>query len=173
EFEKIFQAFDEYASFSYLKSFRRVRVFFSGNETATEAKLVLHGAKYRGAELGLYYVQPVNAGPSTSATTQLQPPPLTKQFLISPPASPPVGWEQTHEASPIINYDLLSAVASLDTSKPYELHPPDTECPSIVVHLCDDEDQGDGSMDETGKKFHPLKSLPRNVVQTRRPDSES
>ena len=97
------------------------------------------------------------------------PPPLTKQFLISPPASPPVGWEQSRESHPVINYDLLAAVATLDTSKPYELHTSEEDTPSIVVHLCDEED-GEDTTEEDGSKFHPLKSLPREATQTRRPE---
>lgn len=91
--------------------------------------------------------------------------------MISPPASPPVGWEQTPESHPVINYDLLSAVASLDTSQPYHLHTSAEDAPSIVVHLCDEgeEEVEDGE----GSKFHPLKALPREVTQTRRPDRKA
>ena len=105
---------------------------------------------------------------SLNNNSNLKPPPLTKQFLISPPASPPVGWEQTPESHPVINYDLLAAVASLDTTQPYHLHTSAEDAPSIVVHLCD---EGEGEVEDgDGSKFHPLKALPREVTQTRRPD---
>ncbi|RMX39718.1 hypothetical protein pdam_00008041 [Pocillopora damicornis] len=106
---------------------------------------------------------------SLNNNSNLKPPPQTKQFLISPPASPPVGWEQTLESHPVINYDLLAAVATLDTSQPCQLHKSVEDAPSIVVHLCDEGDVQDGMNDE-GSKFHPLKALPREVVQTKRPE---
>ncbi|KXJ23724.1 calcipressin-2 [Exaiptasia diaphana] len=168
ELAQLFTAFDEEAKVSYLKSFRRVRVAFRDADHASDAKIVLNGCTYRGCELGVYFVK---TQPCTSSgeSSQLRPPPLTKQFLISPPSSPPVGWEQTHESHPVINYDLLQAMASLDKSEPYELHPPDINAPSIVVHLCDKDE---GIDEQEGEVFHPLKSLPREVVQTRRPNAE-
>ena len=51
--------------------------------------------------------------PCTDEEAHLHPPALTKQFLISPPTSPPVGWEQPREDRPVVDYDLLAAMASL------------------------------------------------------------
>ncbi|EEC08243.1 calcipressin, putative [Ixodes scapularis] len=85
----------------------------------------------------------------------LQPPLPQRQFLISPPASPPVGWAPSEEAQPCISYDIISALASLTPGETHELHPATGSQPGIVVHVCE----------ETS----PSKGKPK-VLHTRRPD---
>lgn len=46
----------------------------------------------------------------------LRPPPIEKNFLISPPGSPPVGWEQIREDPPNatpLAHDLMTALQKL------------------------------------------------------------
>lgn len=65
----------------------------------------------------------------------LQPPAATKQFLISPPSSPPAGWQQMEEVEPhLINHDLLAALATLTPGEVHELHAPSETHPGITVH---------------------------------------
>ena len=123
----------------YLKSFGRVRVIYPDPEQCSIAWRNLVGHEFQGGTLQL---RPVTVSHTTHSPThththsdtqtqtqtqtnthtqafmigpqQLQPPEKTKMFLISPPASPPVGWEQSREAAPVRNdFHLVSALASL------------------------------------------------------------
>jgi len=49
----------------------------------------------------------------SSSSQYLQPPQPQKQFLISPPGSPPDGWEPVKERAPAVNYDLITAIANI------------------------------------------------------------
>ncbi|XP_028837414.1 calcipressin-1 isoform X2 [Denticeps clupeoides] len=163
KFEALFRAFDASASFQFFKSFRRVRINFAEALAAAEARLKLHKSDFNGKEMRLYFAQSVHIG-----SPSLQPPKPDKQFLISPPASPPVGWEQAADAEPVVNYDLLCAVSKLGPGEHYELHTGTTTTPSVIVHVCENEpDSSEGEAEaetEEGKRARP------KIVQTRRPD---
>ncbi|TNM94181.1 calcipressin-1 isoform X2 [Takifugu rubripes] len=163
-FEALFRSFDPEVQFQYFKSFRRVRISFSDALAAAEARLRLHKTDFSGKEMRLYFAQSVHIG-----SPRLEPPKPEKQFLISPPASPPVGWEQSQDATPVINYDLLCAISKLGPGEKYELHTATPTTPSVVVHVCEDEQVGnpvpsDSDQDDKARAPRP------KIIQTRRPD---
>ncbi len=141
------------ADFQYLKSFRRARVEYRSSVDAAKARITLHETELFGKRIKCYFAQPIEK--LSEGSPHLQIPPPTKQFLISPPASPPVGWEPHDEREPVIDYDLLSALASLAPGESHELHPASDSAPGIVVHICEDPD---------GFENRP------KIEQTRRPD---
>ncbi|KAJ8350956.1 hypothetical protein SKAU_G00260860 [Synaphobranchus kaupii] len=158
-FEALFRSFDAEATFQYFKSFRRVRVNFATTLAAAEARAMLHKSEFKGKELRLHFAQSVHIG-----SARLEPPKPDKQFLISPPASPPVGWEQALDATPVINYDLLCAISKLGPGEKYELHTGTPTTPSVFVHVCENEQESSNSEDDEGKTPRP------RILQTRRPD---
>ncbi|XP_022652612.1 calcipressin-1-like isoform X1 [Varroa destructor] len=157
-FEAIFQAYDADATFQYLKSFRRVRVNFTTPQRAAEARIRCHGLKFGENRLACYFTQHVDGENNQNADPYLQPPLPYKQFLISPPASPPVGWEPVEESEPTINYDILSALANLAPGETHELHPQSEKHPGIIVHVCEQDEENALSTEPAPK-----------IVQTSRP----
>ncbi|XP_026157405.1 calcipressin-1 isoform X1 [Mastacembelus armatus] len=163
-FEALFRSFDPEVQFQYFKSFRRVRISFSDALAAAEARLRLHKTDFSGKEMRLYFAQSVHIG-----SPRLEPPKPEKQFLISPPASPPVGWEQSQDATPVINYDLLCAISKLGPGEKYELHTGTPTTPSVVVHVCEDEVGDSSAPDDSDQDDRPRPPRPK-IIQTRRPD---
>ncbi|XP_054271050.1 protein sarah-like [Macrosteles quadrilineatus] len=136
EIEALFKQFGEVATFQYFRSFRRMRVNYSCPTAAAKARIQMHQTQFLNSIINCYFAQPVT--PIDAADQHLQPPALTKQFLISPPASPPIGWEPRDEGEPLVNYDLLAAIANLTPGETHELHAASGSQPGIVVHVCEE-----------------------------------
>uniref|UniRef100_A0A8C2L6E2 Regulator of calcineurin 1 n=1 Tax=Cyprinus carpio TaxID=7962 RepID=A0A8C2L6E2_CYPCA len=148
QFEALFRAFDPDTSFQFFKSFRRVRINFTNALAAAEARVKLHKSEFNGKEMRLYFAQVVHIG-----SHRLEPPKPEKQFLISPPASPPVGWAQSQDAMPVLKYFYALQ---------YELHTGTTNTPSVIVHVCeDDSSDGEDETAEGSKRMRP------KIIQTR------
>ncbi|KAI0240543.1 Calcipressin-3 [Lamellibrachia satsuma] len=156
EFEAVFRAYDDAATFQYLKSFKRARVVFNSQKAATSAKLNLHQTDVCGHVIYCYYSH-VPAGSPNTNNLHLQPPVPPRNFLISPPTSPPVGWESAPEHEPIVNYDLLTALAGLTPGEAHEFEAASEKHPGIVVHVCEDPEGYIGSagrIPQTGRPEH-------------------
>lgn len=131
EMEELFRSFCDSATFQWLRSFRRLRVNYDNAIAAANARIKLHQYEFnKKTVITCYFAQPV----TPVSNKNLQPPAPVKQFLISPPASPPAGWEPREENEPLVNHDLLAALASLTPGESHELHPQSEDHPGIVVH---------------------------------------
>lgn len=103
-------------SFSPLKSFRRIIASFYSTEAAIDIRTKLDGENVLGQRIRVYF------GAETKITSQedqhLKAPSTGKLFFISPPPSPPHGWESRLEDAPnkeVHAEDLASALHKLSS----------------------------------------------------------
>lgn len=124
-----FESYGEIAHWVPLKSFHRILVVYRFDDDAERAKLssdpiiLEHPHESQPIKLRVYRADPtpVTEDPDEIVEGRFLCPPTTdKNFLISPPGSPPVGWESVREdppnATPLAD-DLILALAKLRTTQ--------------------------------------------------------
>ncbi|KAK6102542.1 calcipressin-like protein, putative [Brugia malayi] len=148
-FSNLFTQIESGCHFDFLRSFRRVRITFEKPESATAAKLLTQHLSFNGTILKSFFAQRIRLR-DAGDDGLLKLPPLEKQFLISPPASPPVGWEQSQEMAPVVcNFDLMAKLAALTVDDTFEVYEGDEHKPKIVIHPANEE----------GSNFMPAQSM--------------
>lgn len=165
EVEELFKFFSAEAKFQWLRSFRRLRVHYDNPRAAGAARIQLHQYRIGKSTINCYFAQPV----TPVANKYLRPPAPYKNFLISPPSSPPAGWEPREENEPLVNHDLLAALANLTPGESHELHPPSKEQPGIVIHTAIRNDLDTDAVDDVNNDENsPPNKIP--ITQTRCPE---
>lgn len=108
-------------TFAPLKSFRRIIVTFWDESSAIAVRSVWDGEAVMGERVRVYFGQPT---PVEARDEHLALPDAGKLFFISPPPSPPHGWEMRLEDAPnkqVHAEDLADALAKLHhRSEPVE-----------------------------------------------------
>jgi len=100
-------------AFSPLKSLNRIIVSFYTDEDAIAVRQMWDGEAIMGERCRVYFGQPT---PLTTQPHNLELPDAGKLFFISPPPSPPHGWDQKMEDAPnkmVHADDLAEALARL------------------------------------------------------------
>ena len=164
----------------FFSSFSRVKVVFDTTEDAVLVRQKLEGTHFCGSRdeaalVRIYY----SARHVEFREQSLDVPKREKAFLISPPASPPLGWEPIEEDGPHINEELVAALERMQPDDIVcELVPATNGMPRIVVETCEGPDleghyqQGSGSdptVPPPGPQFGKFGPKDKPFSQTKRP----
>jgi hypothetical protein len=124
-------------TFAPLKSFRRIVVSFYSKESAIRIRQILDGEAIMGERVKVYFGQPTSI---EIKDEHLPLPDAGKLFFISPPPSPPHGWEMKLEDAPnkqVHAEDLAEALKKLHAK-------PDTDSPASP------DGEGEGGRQRSG-----------------------
>ncbi|KAF9228816.1 Calcipressin [Gyrodon lividus] len=161
-----FALYGEINRWAPLSSFSRIIVVYYNEDSAEQAKrncdpLTIQPTLGPTTTLRVFRADrsPIITGSSPTDEHLLRPPPLEKNFLISPPGSPPVGWEPIREQPPntaTLAGDLIAALKKLQLrekrgSREVLLEPEEGVGVGVYVEDADsgesDEDGDDQEMD--------------------------
>jgi hypothetical protein len=115
-----------------LKSFRRIVVSFFDVESAIQIRQTLDGEQIMGYRVRVYFGMNTPLNPSDQ---HLPLPKSDRLFFISPPPSPPMGWEMKEEDAPnkiVHPEDLAAALARLHAHPQNEALSPVESDPSPI-----------------------------------------
>ncbi|KAJ3041410.1 hypothetical protein HDV00_009390 [Rhizophlyctis rosea] len=97
--------FGSLARLSLLTSFMRIVAVFDSTADSLRTKESLHMTDFLGRELRVYFGEHTDmthlTNPEQTGIHFLRVPEPEKNFLLSPPGSPPIGWIQIRESSPV------------------------------------------------------------------------
>eukprot|EP00055_Hartaetosiga_balthica_P000163 m.135849 g.135849 ORF g.135849 m.135849 type:complete len:286 (-) comp10253_c0_seq1:1505-2362(-) len=108
-----------------------VKFVYENAEAGAEARLQMHSMKFGSKSYETNFGKAVILSTHTHHH-HLQVPEPTRQFLISPPASPPIGWEPAPEIPPLIT-DAILLDRLAKPGVPHEIHKGIGSHPSIFV----------------------------------------
>jgi len=159
-----------------LRAFGRIFLVYYDDDAAEIAKASCDGISIEATASTPQFILRVFRGDPTPINVSdidryLRPPAIEKNFLISPPGSPPVGWEQIKEDPPNVTPladDLIAALRKLQLTQrsavagpELVLNPEDGVGISVYVEDCDrvrdvDEDWDYGSDNPTRMQWRPV-----------------
>ncbi|KAJ3175532.1 hypothetical protein HDU87_006195 [Geranomyces variabilis] len=98
--------FGELSQFVPLKAFGRALVVYKRTADAQKARRLMHETDVAGSRVRVYFGQHTDTShlldPSLGThIDHLRVPALERNFLLSPPGSPPIDWVQIRESSPV------------------------------------------------------------------------
>ncbi|KAH9977415.1 Calcipressin [Russula compacta] len=168
-----------------LRTFARVVVVYKSEDSADEAKTFCDGLQIDATpETPAFVLRVFRADPTPLTPpggVHLRPPAIEKNFLISPPGSPPIGWEQVAEDPPNstpLAEDLIAALRKLQLGaitvapggREMILDPEDGAGIGVYVEDCDMEDLDvDDERDWVYGEDNPSRMVYRPVATARPP----